>query len=373
MIFGATVVLLRGADGSVRRPATLVTVATLLLVVGDAYFGYRQARFPGLAPDRWQFACWLTGHFLLAMAAFTQVRAAGGHELRVEDPRAGTATRLPYLAMGLGYALLLFAVRGSEMRIVGLALGAVAMTSVVVTRQIVSLRENQELATTDTLTGLVNRRHLYDRLRLAIGRRGRGGRTIAAVLIDMNGFKQVNDTMGHEAGDQLLIAFGRILRASVLGTDVVGRLGGDEFAIVLHDIATTDHAIAVVHRIMTAMEEPVVVGSVAVQPQASFGIALARPGETTPTPCCTGPTWRCTGPNRGGRPGTRSRSRSRTDGVAGRAPWTWTRVDAGARPGHAAAALIPTGGGDGSTAAADGGSTAAAGRLDGGDPRTVTA
>ena len=279
MIFGATVVLLRGADGSVRRPAILITVATLMLVIGDAYLGYRQSRFPGVSPDRWQFACWLTGHFLLAMAAYTQVRLAGGHELRVEDPRARTAARLPYLAMGLGYALLLFAVRGSETRIIGLVLGAVAMTSVVVTRQIVALRENHELATTDTLTGLVNRRQLYDRLRLAVSRNGRGGKTIAAVLIDMNGFKQVNDTLGHEAGDQLLVAFGRILRASVLGTDVVGRLGGDEFAIVLHDIAATDNAIAVVRRIMTAMEEPVEVGAVAVQPQASFGIALGRPGE----------------------------------------------------------------------------------------------
>jgi len=279
MIFGATVVLLRGADGSVRRPAILITVATLMLVVGDAYLGYRQSRLPGVQPDRWQFACWLTGHFLLAMAAFTQVRMAGGHELRVEDPRARTAARLPYLAMGLGYALLLYALRGSETLIIGLVLGAVAMTSVVVSRQIVALRENHELATTDTLTGLVNRRQLYDRLRLAVSRSGRGGKTTAAVLIDMNGFKQVNDTLGHEAGDQLLVAFGRILRASVLGADVVGRLGGDEFAIVLHDIASADNAIAVVHRIMTAMAEPVEIGSVAVQPQASFGIALGRPGE----------------------------------------------------------------------------------------------
>jgi hypothetical protein len=131
--------------------------------------------------------------------------------------------------MGLGYALLLFAVRGSEMRIVGLALGAVAMTSVVVTRQIVSLRENQELATTDTLTGLVNRRHLYDRLRIAIGRRGRGGTTIAAVLIDMNGFKQVNDTMGHEAGR------GRSRR-------------GERFRVVIRALARPrDHAHAHAH------------------------------------------------------------------------------------------------------------------------------
>ncbi|MEU4240667.1 GGDEF domain-containing protein [Actinoplanes sp. NPDC026619] len=279
MIFGATVLLLRGAAASVRRPAVLITLAMLALVVGDAYFGYVQTRLDQVAPsDNWQYACWITGPFLLAMAAYEQVREAANHDLRIEDPTARTAARLPYFAMGLGYALLVFAVRNEPMRTVGLVLGAVAMTSVVVARQVVALRENHELATTDTLTGLVNRRQLYSRLRIALARaRGRG--TVAAVLIDMNGFKQVNDTMGHEAGDQLLVAFGQVLRANVFGTDVVSRLGGDEFAIVLHDIASVDNAIAVVNRIIGAMQEPVEIGEVAVQPQASFGIALALSGE----------------------------------------------------------------------------------------------
>ncbi|GIM88275.1 GGDEF domain-containing protein [Paractinoplanes toevensis] len=180
--------------------------------------------------------------------------------------------------MGVGYALMLVAVRDFPLRTAGLVLGAVAMTGVVVLRQIIALRENHELATTDTLTGLVNRRQLYERLRMALAR-GRGRGNVAAVLIDMNGFKQVNDNLGHESGDQLLVAFGRILRSSVFGTDVVGRLGGDEFAIVLHDVDSVDKAVAVVSRIMAAMREPVEIGDVAVQPQASFGIVLALPGE----------------------------------------------------------------------------------------------
>ncbi|MEU4240668.1 GGDEF domain-containing protein [Actinoplanes sp. NPDC026619] len=278
MIFGGIVLLLRGAAASVRRPAIMIIVAMVMLAVGDAYLGYKQSHFGDVPRDRWQFACWLTGHFLLAMAAFTQVREAGEHRLRIEDPTARAAARLPYLAMGLGYALLLVAVRDYPLRTVGLVLGAVAMTAVVVARQVIALRENHELATTDTLTGLVNRRQLYERLRLAVAR-ARGRSTVAAVLIDMNGFKQVNDTMGHEAGDQLLKAFGELLRANVLGSDVVGRLGGDEFAIVLHDITSVDNAIAVVDRIIGAMQEPVDVGEAAVQPQASFGIALALPGE----------------------------------------------------------------------------------------------
>jgi diguanylate cyclase (GGDEF)-like protein len=280
MIFGATVLLLRGASASVRRPAILITLAMVALVVGDAYFGYVQTQLDNVTPsDNWQYACWIAGPFLLAMAAYEQVRSAAGHDLRIEDPTARTAARLPYIAMLSGYALLVFAVRHEPVRTVGLVLGAVAMTSVVVARQVVALRENHELATTDTLTGLVNRRQLYARLRIAVAR-ARGRSTVAAVLIDMNGFKQVNDTMGHEAGDQLLVAFGRVLRAGVFGTDVVARLGGDEFAIVLHNITSVDNAVAVVKRIISAMQEPVEIGDVAVQPQASFGIALARPGET---------------------------------------------------------------------------------------------
>jgi diguanylate cyclase (GGDEF)-like protein len=277
MVFGAVVVLLRGAAGSVRLPAMLLVAAMVLLVIGDAWFGYTQSHSGDQVASLWQFACWVSAQFLLTMAAFAQVRVAGGHRLTIEDPTARTAARLPYVAVALGYLLLILAVRGYPLRTVGLVLGAVAMTSVVVARQVVALRENHELA-----TGLVNRRQLYDRLRTGLARGARNGHTVGAVLIDMNGFKQVNDTMGHEAGDQLLVAFGQMLRANVFGSDVVSRLGGDEFAIVLHDIATAENALAVVRRIMTAMEVPVALGDVMLQPQASFGVALAGPGEADP-------------------------------------------------------------------------------------------
>ena len=97
----------------------------------------------------------------------------------------------------------------------------------------------------------------------------------------MNGFKQINDTMGHEAGDRLLVAVSRILRNNVLGHDVVGRLGGDEFAVVLHDIASPANAQAVVERIVADLRNPVLIGDTPVQPRASIGIAVAGPGELT--------------------------------------------------------------------------------------------
>jgi diguanylate cyclase len=280
LIFAASAVLLHGAAASVRRPAQLITLAMMATAVGDLYFGHSQGEQAVVpAPFYWQITCWIAGQALLTMAAFTQVRVAGDHRLTIEDPAAQKVAKLPYFAIGAGYLLLLADMRHYDLRTVGLGLGAVAMTAAVVTRQVVALRENHELATTDTLTGLVNRRRLYQSLRLALARGTRNGRTVAVVLIDMNGFKQVNDTMGHEAGDQLLVAFGRVLRTNVLGTDVVSRLGGDEFALVLHNIGGPDDAVAVVRRILDAMAEPVLVDGVLIPPQASFGVALAAPGE----------------------------------------------------------------------------------------------
>jgi diguanylate cyclase (GGDEF)-like protein len=95
----------------------------------------------------------------------------------------------------------------------------------------------------------------------------------------MNGFKQINDTLGHRAGDQLLVAFAGLLRRCVPGSDLVGRLGGDEFAIVLHDIGEIGNAEAVLTRILAEMREPVTVAHRPVALRASFGLALCRPGE----------------------------------------------------------------------------------------------
>jgi diguanylate cyclase (GGDEF)-like protein len=281
LIFGASVVLFRGAADSARRPAALLGLAMIVIVVGDVYLGYRQSHGGAGAPDRWQFACWLTGHFTLTMAAFAQCRLASRDRLHAEETGARSASSLPYLAVGLSYLLLVLAVQGQHLRILGLVAGAVVITGVVVARQIITLRQNHELAITDALTGLVNRRQLHDRLRLAVSRAARNGQTVAVLLLDMNGFKQVNDTMGHEAGDQLLVAFGQVLRRNVLGLDVVGRLGGDEFAVVLHNIDRSENAVAVAQRIIAAMKAPVMIGDTPVQPRAAIGIALGAPGQLT--------------------------------------------------------------------------------------------
>ena len=94
-----------------------------------------------------------------------------------------------------------------------------------------------EQAVTDSLTGLHNRRHLWEWLRREFLRAKRKGSTIGAIMLDIDHFKRVNDTFGHEAGDQVLRELGALLKRSVRGTDVACRYGGEEFAMVLPEIS----------------------------------------------------------------------------------------------------------------------------------------
>jgi diguanylate cyclase (GGDEF)-like protein len=94
----------------------------------------------------------------------------------------------------------------------------------------------KERAYYDHLTGLANRMLLADRFQLAIERSKRNRKPFAAVMIDLNRFKSINDTYGHAAGDQVLVAVGKRLMDTVRGSDTVSRLGGDEFVLIIENI-----------------------------------------------------------------------------------------------------------------------------------------
>jgi diguanylate cyclase (GGDEF)-like protein len=159
-------------------------------------------------------------------------------------------------------------------------MGAVTMTAIVVVRQVLVLRENQQLLTTDYLTGLSTRSALAGALARSLARSQRSGGSTAVLVIDLDGFKAVNDEFGHDAGDELLTGFAELLRAAVSRSDTVGRMGGDEFAVVLSDIARPDDAVAVALRLLDAMRRPLTVAGRPMQSRASIGIGLSRPGDT---------------------------------------------------------------------------------------------
>jgi diguanylate cyclase (GGDEF)-like protein len=126
----------------------------------------------------------------------------------------------------------------------------------------------------DALTGLPNRSHLLDRAERAIEEAGSAGRRMALLLLDLNGFKQVNDTSGHHVGDALLHAVGRRLVGTLRGDDLVARLGGDEFAILLTRDPDQQRAESIAQRLHERLSDPYDIEGRRLEVGASIGVAL---------------------------------------------------------------------------------------------------
>ena len=132
----------------------------------------------------------------------------------------------------------------------------------------------------DPLTGLPNRDLLDEGLRRALARAGRSGTKVAVMFLDLDGFKDVNDRMGHAVGDELLRALAQRLESSARGGDIVSRLGGDEFVIVVEDVRNDEQAEASVARFLEEVRRPVVLGGAKVTLDASVGLVVAGTGDT---------------------------------------------------------------------------------------------
>ncbi len=131
-----------------------------------------------------------------------------------------------------------------------------------------------QLAFYDALTGLANRRLLMDRLEHALASAHRHGELVAVMLSDLDNFKHINDSLGHDAGDQLLQHIASLLKASVRADDTVARLGGDEFVVVLDGIQEATQIAAIADTILRALESPLTLLGHPVAVSSSIGIAL---------------------------------------------------------------------------------------------------
>lgn len=130
-----------------------------------------------------------------------------------------------------------------------------------------------ELARKDSLTGLANRGGFHERINLAAARARRQARRFAVMFLDLDRFKEVNDTHGHDVGDTVLQVIGTRLAGVVREYDAVARLGGDEFAVLLDDLADSSEIQTLAERIAGVFSEPIVVGSNSYELTASMGIA----------------------------------------------------------------------------------------------------
>lgn len=132
----------------------------------------------------------------------------------------------------------------------------------------------QYLADHDALTGLANRKHFHERLEAQLRHAGRDGDRFALLYLDLDGFKQVNDRYGHDAGDRLLREAARRLRGCVRASDLVARLGGDEFVAMLPGVVDAGHAAAVADAVRAALQQPFVLDAETIWVGASIGIVL---------------------------------------------------------------------------------------------------
>ncbi len=135
-------------------------------------------------------------------------------------------------------------------------------------------KQLEHIAHYDALTGIPNRVLLADRLQQALAHTRREGSILAVCYLDLDGFKLVNDTMGHEAGDRVLIEVTRRIKETIRGDDTVARLGGDEFAVLLLGLRAVEEYAASLNRLLEAISQPIEIKGKLFEVSASIGVAL---------------------------------------------------------------------------------------------------
>jgi diguanylate cyclase (GGDEF)-like protein len=269
-----------GASASSALALTLGAGAVPAIATGGAVGGLALARWRpgiGLAGAVVGLAALGAGEAIAPLAAIAFAPAAW---LREPPPEPGPEFSPVVLAAILLFAFTALGVltagefEQSNAVAVVLALCTVLAGTVRAELTVVQrLRDTEQRAITDELTGLANRRHLMDRLRAQIAAGGASGSSLALLLIDLDGFKELNDTLGHHAGDEVLRQIGPRLAGLLRSEDTLARLGGDEFAVVLSP-ADEASASAAGLRLRAALERSFEVGDIALHIDASVGIAM---------------------------------------------------------------------------------------------------
>ncbi|RMH17524.1 MAG: EAL domain-containing protein [Acidobacteria bacterium] len=153
-------------------------------------------------------------------------------------------------------------------------------------RDVTAQKEHEEelrrRASSDPLTGLANRYAFESQLEQAIARCDRFGHRLAVMILDLDGLKAINDSLGHAAGDAMLVEVARRLRANVRRADTLARIGGDELAVIKSDFDEPEHAAQLARRLVAALSGPVAIEGQTVEIGVSAGIAVFPPGPKDP-------------------------------------------------------------------------------------------
>ena len=295
------------AFGSGRLPYhRIVAVALTFTLISDSAYDY-MVQHGGYATGNIIDAGWLLNYVLMAVAAFHPSTAQRAPE-RTFDP-AGRS-RVPMLAFAgvIPGALRMGNLTGHLRDTPELAATTVVVFALVCLRmswlfealkdqslrakadaaalaEALEARDRLEFdlrhqASHDPLTGLANRALLYERVRESLTAPNPSGQ-IGLCFCDLDGFKTVNDSLGHHAGDELLTVVSQRLQSLVRGNDTVARLGGDEFAVLLHGVDSEGTAMRIADRIVAAMREPVEIAGRQITLSVSVGLAFAEPSKST--------------------------------------------------------------------------------------------
>lgn len=265
----------------------LLGAAVIAMALSDALFTYEVAEGTYATGGFVEWG-WRVAFCLLGVAGLCVRR---GWQPAAVPPAPRTAMRIglfPYLP--LAAAVVGAAVKSSGMPGLGLVdlVLIVVLVLLVLLRQYLTVRENHELTRTvqqrevqlhrlafhDGLTGLANRALFLDRLGHALDLAGRTPQQVSVAFIDLDGFKAVNDTLGHAGGDSLLVLVAERLRVALRVSDTLARLGGDEFAVLVEQGGDPSR---VAHRLLAALKEPFHINGRAVAMSASIGVATHEP------------------------------------------------------------------------------------------------
>ena len=287
-----------------RTPLLLVAAGLTAMAAADTLFSWQTARGT-YATGNWTSTAWVAAFLLLAAAATAGRDDAGAPARRPAESWALAA--LPYVPLTLTLAVAAVDVLDGRVRRPAAVFLLVA-TGLTLARQHLTLRDNRALlgrvasqqsalehqAFHDPLTGLPNRARFVAALEAALGgdparttdrRQERpaddGTSRVAVLFCDLDGFKGVNDGLGHAAGDALLAGIARRLTDAVGGAGLVARLGGDEFAVLLVEPAADPLDVA--HRLRDAADAPFRMDGRLVRLGASVGVAAAPPGPDAPS------------------------------------------------------------------------------------------
>ena len=281
----ALAVLVRLTIGAGRRPIAyrLLVAGVAVLLVTDVVYTLLELAGTYAAGGLLD-AGWMITHALMGAAALHPAMAAVSQAARPAPAGVIGRGRLISLAAASLLAPMVLGLewlRGGPLDVPIVVAGCIVLFLLVLARlqgvvQLLAdaLDTAQNQARTDQLTGLANRRLFHTRWEHALTV---NTSPTALLYVDLDGFKTVNDTLGHESGDAVLEAVATRIRAHVRTGDLVARLGGDEFAVILPG-ASDEHAARIATRIVAAVAEPIIVDGTPVMVGASIGVITAPPG-----------------------------------------------------------------------------------------------